>query len=115
MFARLVPFAEKLDVQSLRRKAVKLDDPDFTALVVSDAKWDDGAKRDLIDSGSEIFAEWFNEMGLESIPERYVKFTTAVGVIYAGRQTLAAKLDELYDRKYGKKEPATPTPEPTPA
>lgn len=101
-------------MQSLRRKAVKLDDPDFTALVVTDAKWDDGAKRDLIDSGSEIFAEWFNELGLESIPERYVKFTTAVGVIYAGRQTLAAKLDELYERKYGKKEPAATNATPDP-
>lgn len=114
VFARLVPFAEKLDVQSLRQKAAKLNDPDFAALVASDAKWDDGAKRDLIDSGSEIFAEWMNEMGLDSIPERYVKFSTAVGVIYASRKTLAAKLDELYARKYGKEEPdatnATPDP-----
>lgn len=115
ILAQGVPAVERLDIATLKNKAARLEDPDFVSMVERDAAWNPEAKRDLIDSGSECLAEVLNEMGVESIPPHWAKFGVSCATILAGRKVLASKLDELFERKYGKGSRPTQSTPPTAA
>lgn len=112
LFQTLVPEIEKVDVESLKAKAARID-PELASKVEADARWNPVARSTLTSTGPQVCAQTLNSMGISAEHGPAIALATAVASILASRTLLARKLDQLANRKRQSEGSLPPVPDQT--
>lgn len=98
LVAQLIPVAEGLDVESLKKLAAEVS-PEAVALVAEKAPWNPMAKKTIETSAPEVFAKYMNRTGIsaENAPE--VALGIALAGIIGGRLMVKSELEKMAREK----------------